>query len=129
MKVFNLEYGAVHVAPVDNGPRVAIVIDERVNPNGRLAMVRVLIPPGGAMPEHAHGPSEAVVLVQHGRPIMSSGDQQVTLEPGTVVALAVGERVRVDNPGAEPAALLLIFTPPDFVRTLAAWPIEAAVQA
>jgi quercetin dioxygenase-like cupin family protein len=105
------------------GPRVEILVDEHLTDSGRFAVARVLIPPGGSIPEHDHGEAEALVVVQTGQVLIRSGDQQATLEPGMLVALKVGEGVRLDNVASEPVSLLAFFAPASFIQTLAAWPL------
>ena len=53
--------------------------------------------------------------------LLTIGEQQVTLKPGMLAVIAVGEQVGVENDAAEPASLA-VFAPADFIRTPAPWP-------
>jgi quercetin dioxygenase-like cupin family protein len=75
------------------------------------------------MPEHDHGASEVILIVRAGRARLIASDGVVTkLEPGAVVTIPVGERVRLENPEDEEARLSVVLTPPDFATAVAAWP-------
>ncbi|WP_198682407.1 cupin domain-containing protein [Kribbella sp. VKM Ac-2569] len=87
-----------------------------------IAMVQVWIPPGGGLPEHDHGPSEIVLVHVSGSIELQQGDQQHRLGPGTVAHIATGERVSLTNPGTEPAVMMIVASPPDFVARITRWP-------
>ncbi|MDN5697371.1 MAG: cupin domain-containing protein [Rubrobacter sp.] len=90
----------------------------------RLAAARVVLPPGGGMPEHDHGESEALVVCQGGEVLLRSGEQEEILDEGKMSLIAVGDKVSVENTSAtEPATLLAFFAPPEFVATLGSWPV------
>lgn len=125
MQVVQVGSGAVHRAPVEGGPKVEVLIGEGETQGTNLGAARVSVPPGGGMPEHEHGESETALVVQGGRITVHGREQQETLEAGAVALIAVGERVRLENPSSEePASLLVFFAPPGFVQTFASWPIE-----
>lgn len=109
-------------APVPNGPAIEIVIGADA---GRPAGVLVVtVPGGGAMAEHSHGDSEAMLIPQSGRlRLIDAADGTVVeLEPGVLATIPVGQRVRLENPTDEDARTLVVLTPPDFAAQLAAWP-------
>lgn len=120
MKVIRIGSQPVHKAPMPSGPQVEVLIGD----GAQLAVAHAQIPLGGGMPEHAHGDSETIAVVRQGRVEMTSGGHTVTLEPGAIALLAVGERVSLHNPGDAPASLLVYFAPPDFIRTFAGWPVR-----
>lgn len=125
MRILGLGSGTARVAPVEGGPRVEVLVGEGNTEGANLSVAHVLMPPGGGMPEHDHGESEAVVVVQSGRVEIEvrGGAGRETLEPGTMALIGVGERVSLENPSpSEPASLLAFFAPPGFVRTFASWP-------
>ena len=109
-------------APIQNGPVVEVLLGA----DGELAsaVASITIAPGGGMPEHDHGGSLAVITPISGsaRLVDANADQVIELKPGTVTAIPVGQRVSVENPGAEEARLIATFTPPDFIQQLQAWP-------
>jgi quercetin dioxygenase-like cupin family protein len=105
-----------------NGPQVEVLLGEDASADGRISAAYVTLPPGAGMPEHSHGESEAVVVVQTGAVVIYSGDQREALEPGSVALLGEGERVRLENPGETPATLLVFFAPGGFVRAFDSWP-------
>lgn len=126
MHVVRLGTGAIRTAPFENGPRVEVLVGEHPGGDRRLAAAHVVVPPGGVMPEHDHGESEAIVALRQGRVVLQSGERRETLEPGSLAVIGVGERVSLANAGSEPASLLAFFAPPAFVRTLTAWPAAEA---
>lgn len=117
MRVIVMGDGPVRQAPLPNGPTAEVLVDEQAGA-GQLAAVRVTIPPGGGMAEHAHGHSTALVVPLTGELTIASGDRQNALRPGAVVLIDRGERVRLANHTAEPVTLLAVFGPADFVRAL-----------
>ncbi len=120
MQFVHIGSGPVHEAPMPNGPQVEVLIGE----DGAVAAVHALLPPGGVLPEHDHGESEALVTVWEGHVEITAGGQQETLESGAVALIGVGERVSLRNPTADPASLLVCLAPPAFVRVLSAWPLR-----
>jgi len=83
-----------------------------------LAAVRIEVPAGRRMGEHAHGDSEAVLTVVSGEAILRTGDRTCLLRPGVLIHIAAGERVGVENPSDRVATLLAIFSPPEFAARL-----------
>ena len=122
MRLVRMGEGEAHAAPVEGGPVAELLVGGEEG--GRLGVARVVVPPGGGMPEHEHGESEALVLPQEGRVVIRGEDgREQTLDPGTMALIGVGERVSLTNPsGSEEAVLLAFFAPSAFVRTLASWP-------
>jgi len=123
MRIVGVGSGVDHVAPFERGPSVEVLVGDRADESGRLAVAQVTVPLGGSMPEHDHGDAEAVVVPQAGRLLLAGGDRREVLEPGTVAPIGVGERVSLFNEGTEPASLVAVFAPPGFVRSFAAWPV------
>jgi quercetin dioxygenase-like cupin family protein len=74
------------------------------------------------MPEHDHGPSRVVLIPTGGELRLRQGENEHSLSPGTATDIGVGERVSLANCGLEPATLLVVATPPDFVTALSTWP-------
>jgi quercetin dioxygenase-like cupin family protein len=125
MRIIRMGSGTARVAPMEGGPRVEVLVGEGDTEGANLSVAHVLVPPGGGMPEHEHGESEALVLAQSGRVEIEvqGGAGRETLEPGAMALIGVGERVRLENPSSsEPASLLAFFAPPGFVRAFASWP-------
>jgi quercetin dioxygenase-like cupin family protein len=120
MDVTQAGQGTRHQAPVPHGPLVEVLLG--ADGDAALAVAHLEIPPGGGMPEHDHGPSAALVIVERGRIRLAAGGREATLEPGCAARLAAGERVSVANPGHDPAVLYAVFAPADFAATLATWP-------
>ncbi len=117
---WDLDHGERHQA-IPNGPVARVLIG--ADAGWRAGLVEVTVPPGGEMPEHDHGASEVILIVRAGRARLIASDGVVTkLEPGVVVTIPVGERVRLENPEDEEARLSVVLTPPDFATAVAAWP-------
>ncbi|QIN84571.1 cupin domain-containing protein [Rubrobacter tropicus] len=123
MRIIEPESGTTRAAPVEGGPTVEVLVGGDGAESGNLAAARVTVPPGGRMPEHDHGESEALMIVQSGRVVIREGGREETLAPGKMASIGIGERVSLENPSSsEPASLLAFFAPPAFARTFGAWP-------
>lgn len=121
MRIIEPGSGTVHAAPVEGGPRAEILVGED---GERLAAARVVVPPGGGMPEHDHSDSEALVICRSGRILLRGGEREEILTEGKMALIGIGEKVSVENPSAsEQATLLAFFAPPEFVGTLGSWPV------
>ncbi|MFB9830796.1 cupin domain-containing protein [Actinoallomurus acaciae] len=83
-----------------------------------LAAVRIEVPAGRRMGEHAHGDSETLLTVISGQVLLHAGRRTSELRPGVLAHIGVGERVEVENPGHETATLLAVFSPPEFAARL-----------
>lgn len=79
MRIIQPGEGPARSAPVEYGPEAEVLVG---GDGERLAVARVVVPPGGGMPEHDHGESEAMVLCQDGRIRLREGGREETLEPG-----------------------------------------------
>jgi quercetin dioxygenase-like cupin family protein len=64
------------------------------------------------MPEHDHGVSEIVLIPLSGSVNLHHDGQARTLSAGMTAHIATGERVSLANPGAEPASLMVVTSPP-----------------
>lgn len=123
MRVVRIGKGEAHTAPVEGGPTAEVLVGG--GDGGNLGAARVVVPPGGGMPEHEHGESEALVVPRSGRVVVrGEGGREETLEPGAMALIGVGERVASTNPSdSEEAELLAFFAPAGFVGNLASWPV------
>ncbi len=115
--------GPVHLAPFPDGPSVEVLVDDGVE-GRQLASAKVTLAPGAAMPEHDHGESEALVISIAGELVFSGADGEQRLTPGAVGHIARGERVRVENRSDQESSMMVVFTPPSFVRALMDWPVS-----
>lgn len=121
MRIIGTGTGPFHQAPFRNGPAAEVLIDEQAGA-GQLAAAQVTIPPGGGMPEHAHGESTTLVVPLTGELLIASGEHQEKVTQGVVVLLDYEERVSLTNQTSQPVTLLAVFAPAGFVRTLTNWP-------
>lgn len=118
---WELEQGARR-QPLPDGPVASVVI--AADARCATGLIEVRVAPGSAMPEHDHGASEVMLIMRSGRArLVAVGDGSVTeLDPGVVVTIPIGERVRLENPSSSEARLLVVLTPPDFAAAVQAWP-------
>lgn len=111
-------------APFPDGPVVRVVADGE---NGSaFGVVEVAVPPGAALGDHDHGPSEVLLIPLTGRACLTEtgdGAPSFELTPGTVTSIPAGCRVRLENPSEDEARLLVVLDPPDFARGFSAWPV------
>jgi len=120
----HLGNGNRHQAPAPGGPVAQILIGDE--PGRQMGVVEVTVPACGQMGLHEHGDSETLLIPLHGliRLISGGDDGEVTmLEPGVIVTIPVGEKVRLDNPEPEQGKLLAIFSPAGFTNRIAGWPL------
>jgi len=106
--------------PIDGGPLVELIVG--ASEGGPVGVLHVTVPPGGAMPAHEHGPSTTLLVALAGQAQLVDDDQVLPLRPEVVTIIPVGRRVRLENPGAEPARLLAVLSPPDFTAQVERWP-------
>lgn len=104
-----------------SGPVAKVVIG--AGAGCRAGLIDVTLAPGAAMPEHDHAASEVMLIVRAGHALLTAvADGAVTeLDPGVVVVIPVGERVRLENVGDSQARLLVVLTPPDFASVVETW--------
>ncbi|MGW7406038.1 cupin domain-containing protein [Streptomyces sp. NPDC054833] len=108
-------------APVPGGPTAAVLTTAETS--DQVAVLHVELAPGTTMPEHEHGASQVVLIPLAGAVEVHHDGRARTLTAGTAVAhIGVGERVSLANPGAEPASLMVVVSPPEFADRLASWP-------
>ena len=109
-------------APFPGGPTVRVVVSAAER--APVGVLEVTMPVGGAMPEHDHGRSAAVLAPLEGRFRLLEADtgDATIVEPGAVATIPVGARVRLENAGSVEARTLVVLTPPDFAERLDAWP-------
>lgn len=79
--------------------------------DGMLTLFEAIIPPGGGPPPHIHHREIEYYYVLEGALEITDGDQTFTAPPGTFVTIPKGVLHRFKNAGAEPAKMLLLFTP------------------
>ena len=102
---------------------IEILVEPGTSETTHLAVIKVTLPPGIAMPRHSHGDSDAVIIPLDGELLLVSGYGCVErLASGTLATVAAHERISVENHTAQPASMLVCFAPPRFVETLAAVP-------
>jgi quercetin dioxygenase-like cupin family protein len=94
-----------------------------VGVSDQVAVVHLEIPGHGSMPEHDHGASEIVLIPLAGSIELRHDGTTRTLSTGSAGHVARGERVSLRNPDGEPVSLMVVASPPDFVKRLATWPV------
>lgn len=111
---------AVAGAPI---AEAVIGVDDSVG----VGVVEVMVPAGAVMAEHAHGDSASLLIPQEGRLklIETKGGKVTEIEPGVLATIPAGERVKVENPEAADARMLVVLAPASFADAVAAWPVVA----
>lgn len=110
---------------IAGGPLAEVVIGADAGVG--IAVVAVTVPAGAAMPDHAHGDSATLLIPQHGQMRLTDAvDGEVTeLEPGVLVTIPAGRKVRLENPHGTEAMMLVVLSPPGFATAVAGWPVAA----
>ncbi|MEH0421174.1 cupin domain-containing protein [Streptomyces sp. B21-083] len=121
MHIAEIGTGTRRRAPLPDGPIAEALTS--ADTSDRLAVVHVELPAGGSMLEHDHGASEIVLIPLSGTVELCQEGKNRTLSAGSTAHIATGERVSLNNPGAEPASLIVVASPPEFAGRLASWPV------
>jgi len=79
--------------------------------DGMLTLFEAIIPPGGGPPPHIHHREIEYYYVLEGALEIMDGGETFTAPAGTFVTIPKGALHRFKNVGAEPAKMLLLFTP------------------
>jgi uncharacterized protein (DUF2249 family) len=98
MRVLSTGTGPVRRAPFPHGPTAEVLVDEQAGA-GQPAAAYVTVPPGGGMPDHAHGEPTALVVPLTGELLISGSG---AAHQGKVT---VGVVVLLDQGGAAPASI------------------------
>src|SRR5450759_3632490 len=98
MRVLSTGTGPVRRAPFPHGPIAEVLVDEHAGA-GQPAAAYVTVPPGGGMPDHAHGEPTALVVPLTGELLISGSG---AAHQGKVT---VGVVVLLDQGGAAPASI------------------------
>ncbi len=112
-------------AMVPGGPSAEVLIG--TGDDWPMGVARVVIPPGGGMPEHDHS-SSAALLVPLDAPVTlvdAEGTDRFDVAVGSVATIPIGQRVEVLNEGSVEASVMVVFDPPDFTRQLDSWPSDS----
>lgn len=120
---WQLGEGARRRAPFAGGPDVEIVVG--ADSGQAVGVLEVVLPVGCAMAEHDHGDSAVLLVPLAGRLQLIEGGEDgraSELEPGVLATIPAGQRVRLENAGADEARTLAVLTPPDFVKGIESWP-------
>ncbi len=108
-------------APIPAGPIVEMLTPDAAA-GGQPAVVHMEFPAGAGLPEHDHGASHIVLVSLTGTVELRQGERVGTLAQGAAAHIPAGERISLRNPGDQPATVMMVATPPDFVAHLASWP-------
>src|SRR3972149_625237 len=72
----------------------------------------VEVQPGGAIPEHTHGPAEVGLHILDGKASVTIGGQEELVEPGTAVHVPIGSTIGLTNVGEEVLRFIALLSPP-----------------
>ena len=78
---------------------------------GAYFVMEAFVPTGGGPPPHTHSNEDETFYVLEGRADFLLGDERITAGPGDFVNIPRGAVHNFHNPYAEPARLILTFTP------------------
>jgi quercetin dioxygenase-like cupin family protein len=80
---------------------------------GAYFVMEAFVPTGGGPPPHIHRHEDETFYVVEGRSDFRLGDELITAGPGDFVNIPRGAVHHFHNPYAEPARMILTFTPAD----------------
>lgn len=127
MKLMHRGDGARRQPPGPNSPTVEVLFGGESD-GPAVGFLRVSIPPGCGMPEHAHNGSDVVVAPTAGTVEISQGDERISVGVGDAVLIRKEEAVGLRNPGPEAAEVFVAAGPAAFVSGLLSWPEPAGAQ-
>jgi len=78
---------------------------------GAYFAMEAFVPPGGGPPPHIHRNEDETFYVAEGQCDFLLGDETITAGPGDFINVPRGAVHRFHNAGADPARLILTFTP------------------
>ena len=109
---------------------IDFLVEPSLSGTEHLAAVQVTIPPGSAMPRHSPDDSEALLVPLAGEVLLVGVDGCVErLGDGRIAVVRAHERVSVQNPGVEPASVLVCFAPATLHETLKPAQVPAVAGA
>ncbi|WP_214364545.1 cupin domain-containing protein [Pseudonocardia sp. H11422] len=118
MNIVDVATAPARRAPMPDGPTVRPLLGAD---NGTpVGVLHVTLPAGGRLPKHDHGPSHVVLVPLQGQVRLHHDGNDHDLGLGSVTHIGIGERVSLDNPGSDPAELIVVAAPPDFAAALSA---------
>jgi quercetin dioxygenase-like cupin family protein len=116
-----VEYAAVETEGA-SGCRIRCLMGEADGaPSFTMRQFEVAV--GGHTPKHAHGYEHEVFVLQ-GNGVVSDGDRETALRPGTAVLVPPGALHQFRNTGSTPLVFLCLIPHP--IRGMAAIPCAAA---
>ncbi len=89
------------VSPINNGSKYLVLGTEEIAPGGRIR-------------KHKHLSQDEILLIQTGTARVRVGDLEREVHAGGLVFLPQNMTIELENIGAEPIALVFIFSAPGF---------------
>ncbi len=119
---------AVHLADAEKQEGAGYILYRMLNPatvgSEKFMSFVVEVHPGGAVPEHSHGPAEVGLHVLEGKALVTIDGQEELVESGTAVHVPVGSTIGLTNAGEEALRFIAILSPPIDVSTCPVCGIE-----
>lgn len=107
--------------PGEGTPTVTVLFGGELD-GPDVGVVRVEVPPGGAMPQHTHGGSDVVLVPVAGKVVISKGEESITVGTGDAALVRKDEAVSLANHGTETAQIVVAAGPANFVAGIRQWP-------
>ena len=104
MKSTIIEY-ALKFEPV-KGAMMALIGDGE-----KMTFVRIYIQPGAVFPDHSH-PKEQIGTCVEGKGILTSGGEDLKVEPGVTWSIPGGEVHKFEAVGDQPVVIYEVWSPP-----------------
>ena len=92
-----------------DGRHVHLKVTEEAHGAQQMLLGTEALPPGTAIPVHAHDGYEEVIFVHEGTPRLTLGDRTVEAEPGTIMYVPPGTWHGVAGHDADSTTILFIF--------------------
>ncbi len=101
---------------------ITLKVDPVTTGSQHFVMGTAEIAQGSRVPTHRHDMDE-LIFVHRGSPIVTLGDQKITVQPGTTIFIPEGTWIGLENAASEPVLFVWTFVHPEFER----WVREIAV--
>ena len=121
----------IQLANAENLEGAGYILYRMLNPatvdSTKFMSFIVEVRPGGAIPEHTHGPAEVGLHVLDGKASVTIDGQEELVEPGTAVHVPMGSTIGLTNVGEEVLRFIALLSPPIDVSVCSVCGIEIKV--
>lgn len=124
---YNLNEIAEHVAPEPYTRYAKVLFDSHDNAESPLSIGYFRLEPGGSGPKHHHENEVEVYIVIKGKGKVTLGEQDIEVQPGTLVYVPPKMEHQTCNTGTAALEFYGIFSPAVDFSEIRSWPLSPTV--